>query len=204
MDYRQELLNAYCVLAAERNTLAGDPKTWIPEAKYLATLLPNSSNILDIGCGAGRDALLLPGMGYQYIGVDFSEPMLEQARKLAPNERFILGDMYALPLKNSSFEGFWAAASLLHIPKSEMGQILIEIRRIIKLGGIGFIAVKEGKGERTVSGSKPGSNRFFSFWQEDELAAILTANHFRVLNKNRRKLFPEDKTVWILQFVQGI
>lgn len=204
MDYKQELLTAYRVLAAERNVLAGDPKTWEPEAKHFATLLPSDSGVVDIGCGAGRDALLLAGMGYKYLGVDLSEPMLEQARKLAPSERFISGDMYALPMEDVSFDGFWAAASLLHIPKAEMARVLTEIRRVIRPGGIGFIAVKEGLGEKVVPGPKPGSDRFFSFWQEDELATVLTANHFSVLKKTRRKLFPEDKTVWVLQFVRAV
>ncbi|MFA6603876.1 MAG: class I SAM-dependent methyltransferase [Patescibacteria group bacterium] len=204
MDHKQELLVAYRALAAERNMLAGDPKTWAPEAEHLATLLPAGSSVVDIGCGAGRDALLLAGMGYQYIGVDLSEPMLEQARRLAPGQRFIPGDMYALPMGDASFDGFWAAASLLHIPKAEMARVLTEIRRVIKPGGVGFIAVKEGVGEKVVSGPKPGSDRFFSFWQEDELAATLAANRFSVLSKNRRKLFPEDKTVWVLQFVRAV
>ncbi|MBS3753149.1 MAG: methyltransferase domain-containing protein, partial [Anaerolineales bacterium] len=39
--------------------------------------------VLDVGCGTGRHALGLAAQGYDVVGLDFSERMLEQGRRKA-------------------------------------------------------------------------------------------------------------------------
>jgi len=53
--------------------------------------------ILDIGCGGGKCAYHLK-CHFKLTGIDISEPMLENARKLNPDCEFILGDMRSLDL----------------------------------------------------------------------------------------------------------
>lgn len=205
LRHTHALTRAYDALVHQRNIIASDPKTWGFEAIILTRRARRNARILDIGCGAGRDALLLPRVGeFKYTGVDVSHEMLVEARKLAPGVSFARGDMYTLPFADRTFDAFWAAASLLHVPKHYIGRVLDEIRRVLRLDAVGFIAMKEGVGERMVPGPLPGTDRFFSFWLQDEFVATLHSHGFSVLESSRRKLSSEDRTTWLRFFVQAL
>ncbi|MCX7920093.1 MAG: methyltransferase domain-containing protein [bacterium] len=51
--------------------------------------------VLDCACGSGRHAVAFAKLGFEVIGADISEPMLEQARKLAKKERETVEFVYA-------------------------------------------------------------------------------------------------------------
>ncbi|MEO3782983.1 class I SAM-dependent methyltransferase [Actinocorallia sp. B10E7] len=50
-------------------------------------------SVLDVGCGTGRDAGYLTGLGYEAAGIDVSGPMLEYARRRHPGVAFTRADM---------------------------------------------------------------------------------------------------------------
>src|SRR5260370_14671891 len=81
--------------------------------------------VLDMGCGPGRDSLLLAQMGFNVLGANLSESMLDDARKRyhgqPAGERitFRRMDMHNLDLSDASCAGLWVSASFLHIPKRE-------------------------------------------------------------------------------------
>ncbi len=58
-----------------------------------SSLQPSGSRVLDVACGTGSHALLLSQRGYDVVGLDLSEAMLQQARRKCPNLTFLLGDM---------------------------------------------------------------------------------------------------------------
>ncbi|MCH8987039.1 class I SAM-dependent methyltransferase [Patescibacteria group bacterium] len=157
--------------------------------------LLSKGKILDVGCGWGRDCSLFKSTDYEYTGVDYSKGLLEIARANFPQVKFVEGNILDLPFKENEFDGFWAAASLLHIPKAKIQEALKELKRITKSGGVGFIALKKGQGEEM---SK--DERFFAYWQYDEFESVLLKAGFEVLDFIEH---PEsDKTIWIAFFVK--
>lgn len=199
----QKTLKSYKKIAATRGKTHANPEFWRAEFEKFKSLLP-SGNVIDIGCGSGRDALLLT-QGYNYVGVDASDEMLSEARQLVPSADFRKMDMYSLDFSPQSFDGFWAAASLLHIPKRNMAVVLQEIKRVMKPGGVGFIAMKEGEGEKMVRGSLEGDERFFAFYDEEEFRTALERNGFEVVESSRDTREynqPKNLTIWLLYFVK--
>src|SRR3989338_8476086 len=200
----QKTLEAYKTIAQTRNKTHGNPDFWRSEFEKFSKLLP-VGKVIDIGCGGGRDAVLFTDAGYDYIGVDLSEEMLVGARELLSNADFRQMDMYSLDFQPDSFDGFWAAASLLHIPKRNVAKVLEQIKKTVKSGGIGFFAVKEGDDERMVKGSLKGDERFFAFYKEEEFLKLLQENRFEVLEYKRDMREynpPKNLTVWLLYFVK--
>lgn len=191
----RKTLEAYKIIAFDRNTTHGNPDFWRPEFEKFRGLLPQGL-ILDIGCGAGRDALLFEQEKYKYIGVDLSEDMLRQARIIAPTSIFLSMNMYNLGFAKHSFDGFWAAASLLHVPKNNIRDILAEIRRVVKSNGIGFISLKYGVEEKMVLESS-GTERFFSFYTLNEFIFILVENGFDLLEFQQSRNY-----VWLTYLVK--
>lgn len=97
------------------------------------------SNILDIGCGAGRTTIGLYKIGYTNItGVDISENMIMRAKKNAKDICFIQADVLNLPMYDESFDvAFFSFNGLMLIPEYEIRkQAVDEISRVLKPGGL--------------------------------------------------------------------
>ena len=97
-------------------------------------------NVLDLGCGQGRDALIL-GIRYKVKGVDISKVGLNQMNKIANNENLnvigVVGDVYTYPI--SSEYDLVLLDSMLHFYKSDMEKETNFIKRVtseLKVGGV--------------------------------------------------------------------
>ena len=178
-------LASYGRIAAQRQQNHSNPETWRAEFEKFSKLLP-SGRVIDLGCGAGRDAGLLIGGGYDYVGVDLSEAMLTLAHASHPDADFRLMSLYRLEFPDAHFDGFWAMTSLIHVPKRNIDRVLGEIRRVVRPGGVGFISMWKGEGESVVRGWMDGDSRLFVDYQPGEWAEALVRNGFMVLDSAQR------------------
>lgn len=151
--------------------------------------------ILEIGSGVGKDAEALTELGYDYIGIDPSVGLLKIAQERNPNGQFIQKSVEELEPSFGQFDGFWAAAVLLHIPKEEMLDSLLCISSVLKDGGIGVITLKEGIGEEV----DKGTNRFYSYFTQPEFSNYLIAANFEILEVERRE---EKDDNWLVFYVK--
>lgn len=70
--------------AARFEALAASGRDPHGEASFCAALLPPGARVLDAGCGTGRVAVRLDELGFDCVGTDVDESMLEVARRSAP------------------------------------------------------------------------------------------------------------------------
>lgn len=141
--------------------------------------ITTGKKILDVGCGPGRDTKSLMNRGFDVIGIDFSEEMVREAKSRVPSGDFRLMDMRKLDFDKNSFDGVWAFASLLHIPKEQAPKVLTEFRRVLKKSGVLAISMKQGKGE--VLESEEETTRLFSYYTKDELVSLIEKSGFKIL-----------------------
>jgi ubiquinone biosynthesis O-methyltransferase len=97
-----------------------------------------SDNILDIGCGNGRDLLYLAGACDKIIAIDYSNEMVRQSRqKLEDNNisNVIVsyGNATALEFDDNSFDKILCSEVIEHIP--EWNNAIREIARVLRPGG---------------------------------------------------------------------
>ena len=93
-------------------------------------------SVLDLGCGTGRHALWLAGQGATVTGVDFSEGMLEEARRKAGagKVRFFAHDLHQpLPFADGVFDRVVSGLVLEHL--HELLPFFAESRRVLRPGG---------------------------------------------------------------------
>ena len=167
-------------------------------------LLP-SGKILDLGCGTGRDAQLFIPAGYDYIGIDLSDGMIAQAKKLFPDAKFEVMDMTNLAFENEVFDGLWAFTSYLHIPKTEIAKAVAESNRVLKMGGIGYVTIKKGSGEKYIG--EADSKRYWSFYGKNQFAKVLRDGGFEIIESWEDKRIynpPKDVSVFICYIVRKI
>lgn len=102
--------------------------------------------LLDIGCGAGCNAVPLAGRGWNVLGLDLSEPMLEAARRRAQQEglterlRFQSAPMDQLPVADQSFD-FIVAHGIWNLARSvaEFRTAVSEAARVARSGAPLFV-----------------------------------------------------------------
>ena len=113
--------------------------------RFLAHLNDGAS-ILDAGCGSGRDSLAFKNMGYKVQAFDASSAMVEATRSLAdvPVQKMT----FQIAIFNTSFDGIWACASLLHVPRTELSTVLENLVSHLNVGGIIYASFKYGLDER--------------------------------------------------------
>ena len=122
--------------------------------------------ILDAGCGSGRDSLAFLKMGYQVVSVDASVEMVNAATKLTGQEAKLL-TFDSLEFEGE-FDGIWACASLLHIARQDLNDVLNRLTRALKPNGVLYLSFKHGDAERVEGG------RFFNDLNESLLRTFLT------------------------------
>ena len=128
--------------------------------------LPEHAQILDAGCGTGRDGAIFQAAGYRVTAIDASPAMVHAARSRGLQARVLTFQRMKFA---SEFDGIWACASLLHVPHKEIPNVLDRFASALKPNGILYVSLKEGSGERV---AKDG--RFFSYFRQDEFAELLT------------------------------
>ncbi|MDK2743377.1 MAG: class I SAM-dependent methyltransferase [Nitrospira sp.] len=147
--------------------------------------------LLDLGCGAGQDARYLTKQGHRVIGLDRTMPLLQFATRQSPFVPLVLADIRALPIRADSIDGIWAAASLIHLPKRSMTDVLVTLHRLVRPEGFFAATLTYGRLSRVKrTGWMPG--RYFARWRKDELARTLcragwTVLSMRVVNNQERK-----------------
>lgn len=117
------------------------------------------------------------------VGLDLSAGMLSEARNRLPHARLVQADLRNPPLLSDRFDGIWACASLLHLPRTEFGPALAELVRLLRQpGGVLYLALKGGQGEQWVTGHG-GRRTFFTYYQPAEIETSLAHAGFRILER---------------------
>lgn len=90
--------------------------------------------VLDACCGTGDLAIAARRHGAaDVVGLDFSEQMLERARRKAPEIDWVPGDALALPFADASFDAATVGFGIRNVDDLEAG--LRELRRVLRTGG---------------------------------------------------------------------
>ena len=105
---------------------------WRERAVDLAQVGPGS-RALDVATGTGDLAIAMAARGAEVEGLDFSERMLELARRKAPAIRFEQGDALALPHADASFDAVTVGFGARNFADLERG--LREMARVTRPGG---------------------------------------------------------------------
>ncbi|MBQ8666239.1 MAG: class I SAM-dependent methyltransferase [Lachnospiraceae bacterium] len=107
--------------------------------------LPEAGSILDFGCGSGRDTKYFISQGFSVDAVDGSPKLCKKAKK---NTGINIRQMMFSDLnENGKYNGIWACASILHLPKKELEDVFVKIIMALKPGGYIYSSFKYGEFE---------------------------------------------------------
>ena len=89
--------------------------------------------VLDACCGTGDLALAAAAEGARVTGLDFSERMLERARRKSPGLEWVQGDLLELPFADGSFDAATIGFGVRNV--LDLERALSELRRVLRPGG---------------------------------------------------------------------
>ena len=125
---------------------------WYPNELLLPTIreflayLPENPRILDLGCGPGHESMRLAAEGATVLGLDYSQESIRIARERCPQCTFELADFRELDRRFGTFDGVFAAASLIHIRPEELPDVLGRIADVLREGGCLLAILRAGQG----------------------------------------------------------
>jgi len=108
-----------------------------PISKYFSLAFPKpASQILDVGCGTGRDLRALLAAGYNAFGIEPVEELRQAAIQRYPSLSGCLRSG-ALPgfSVDDKYDGILCSAVLMHIPQGQQLEAFLDIRNLLKVGG---------------------------------------------------------------------
>jgi demethylmenaquinone methyltransferase/2-methoxy-6-polyprenyl-1,4-benzoquinol methylase len=129
--------------AMNRVMTAGLDQRW-RRLTATATVRPGDE-VLDACCGTGDLAVACMRAGGRVTGLDFSERMLERARRKAPEVTWVRGDLLKLPFDTASFDAATVGFGVRNV--DDLQQALRELRRVLRTGGrIGILEITRPRG----------------------------------------------------------
>jgi demethylmenaquinone methyltransferase/2-methoxy-6-polyprenyl-1,4-benzoquinol methylase len=101
--------------------------------------------VLDACCGTGDLAIADVRAGGRVTGLDFSEGMLDRARRKAPELDWVTGDVLALPFPEGSFDAATVGFGIRNV--DDLERALGELRRVLRGGGrLGILEITRPRG----------------------------------------------------------
>lgn len=110
-----------------------------------AAALPPGGRILELGCGAGQDSEALIALGFDVTPTDGSPELAQQAQKRLG--RAVATLLFEDLAEQAAYDGIWANACLLHIPRPALPGIIERIHAALKPGGAFYASYKAGSAE---------------------------------------------------------
>lgn len=149
-------------------------------------------DILDFGCGPGRDLQTFRRLGHRPVGLDGTARFVEMARTDAGCEVW-QQNFLALELPAERFDGVFANASLFHVPLQELPRVLGQLHATLRPGGVLFSSNPRGQNEEGWNGQRYGAWHNYARWRE-----LLEAAGFQALEHYYRPAgLPREQQPWL-------
>ena len=140
--------------------------------KHFLKHLKAGSHILDAGCGSGRDSLYFKKQAFTLTAFDNSRQMCDFASKLIGQE--VLELSFEQMYFENQFDAIWASASLLHVSKKQMPEILEKLAHALKKKGLIYASFKAGEKEFIKE------DRYFNSYSKQSFSELIETSPFEI------------------------
>ncbi len=149
-------------------------------------------DLLDFGCGPGRDLMTFRRLGHRATGLEGSAQLAAMARAHSGCE-VLEQNFLQLDLPGERFDGVFANAVLFHVPAQELPRILRQLHAALKPNGVLFSSNPRGEGQEGWSGDRYGAFHDWETWR----AHMTAAGFLELTHYYRPPGLPRDQQPWL-------
>lgn len=153
------------------------------DEKYIDQFLQSleGKNVLDAGCGNGRDCKYINQKGFKVKGIDLSKEMLVIAKKMVPKVDFEVMDITNITYSDNSYDGIISNCSFFHIPVEELSKTLNSFSKILKPNGKLLLILQEGLGEAMIEEPfRKGVYIYINYFSVKQISELLLKHGFEI------------------------
>lgn len=160
--------------------------------------IPESGNILDLGCGTGEpfDRYLVEH-GYDVTGVDLVEKHVHAARERVPEADFIEGDFFDVDPEKQKFDAVVSFYAVFHLPREKHGELFKHMNSLLKENGMLLITVGGDEMDRYVEEDWNGSEMVWSSYSQEKSMELVEESGFNIVDTYEEDS-EEEHHLWIL------
>ena len=130
--------------------------------------------LLDFGCGPGRDLKTFKALGHHATGLDRAAQLAAMARTYSGCD-VLQQNFLQLDLPSGQFDGVFANAVLFHVPSQALPRVLADLFATLKPGGVLFSSNPRGDGREGWNGDRYGAFHDWETWRDCMSAAGFVA-----------------------------
>lgn len=148
--------------------------------------------VLDLGCGPGRDLITFTSLGHRATGLEGASAAAALARTHSGCS-VLEQNLLALDLPPERFDGVFANAVLFHVPGVALPRVLRDLHAALRPGGVLFASNPHGQGQEGWNGDRYGAFHDWPSWREFVCAAgfVELAHYYRPTG------LPRDQQPWL-------
>ena len=153
--------------------------------EYIGPHLNKHMNVIELACGSGQFSFSLSKYTKSWVGTDFSEQMILEARKRGEEKKLIfeVADATSLSYANEKFDCVFIANALHIMPEPD--EAMKEIYRVLKPNGILFAPTflwREGKQRKLIKSLMSISGfKMYQEWDKKQFEDFIDEYGFSVL-----------------------
>jgi SAM-dependent methyltransferase len=149
----------------------------LPE-RFNSLLAPNS-DVLDVGCGPGRDLDFFASCGHRVVGVELNSSFYDMC---SSKHKVVNGDMRELTtfFSPQTFDGIWAQASLVHLSTDEVEAVIADCFTLLRPGGLFYASIPSSGA--TGWRDETDGRRWYTVWPDETITTPLLNAGFTVFD----------------------
>jgi cyclopropane fatty-acyl-phospholipid synthase-like methyltransferase len=200
-DVSRVVADGYDAIAARYLAWSSNAPVRLRYLDLLLELLPESADVLELGCGAGEPVTRRLAERHRVMAVDVSAAQLELAAQNAPGAQLILADMADVSFAPGSFDAVASFYALTHVPRERHADLIARIVSWLRPRGLVVLTMGSSDNPGAIDPDWLGTPMYFSHFDAPTNRALVQRSGVRLVSAevvDEAERDPGARFLWVV------
>jgi cyclopropane fatty-acyl-phospholipid synthase-like methyltransferase len=200
-DASRVVADGYDAIAARYLAWSSNAPVRLRYLELLLELLPQSADVLELGCGAGEPVTRRLAERHRVMAVDVSAAQLELAAQNAPGAQLILADMADVSFAPGSFDAVASFYALTHVPRERHADLIARIVSWLRPRGLVVLTMGSSDNPGAIDPDWLGTPMYFSHFDAPTNRALVQRSGVRLVSAevvDEAERDPGARFLWVV------